>query len=125
MLHWVADGRRRGRRGAKVLLRWRHHVMRVGHYRWLAWIVPRVVVGGLIGAWTPRVRLSRRGRVVLDGHGDEIAVFTGRYRGDTECLRAKTGVRGWGFVAGGWGRLTVGVVAAVLERVGEVDVVLG
>lgn len=85
MLHWVADGGRRGRWGAKVLLRWRHHVVGVGHYRWLAGIVPWVVVG-LPGS--PRV-LSRGG-VILNGHGDEITVFTCRHRGDAECLRTKT-----------------------------------
>lgn len=73
-----------------MLLWWCHHVVRVGHYRWLARIVPWVVVGGLSGAWPTRVRLPRRRGVILDGHSDEIAVFTGCYRGDAECLRAKS-----------------------------------
>lgn len=118
MLHGVADRRWRGRWGAKVLLRWCHHVVRVGHYGWLARIVPGVVVGGLRGAWPTRVGLPGGRGVILDGHGDEIAVFTGCYRGDAECLGTKSGGRGRGFVSGGWGRLTVGVVTAVLERVG-------
>lgn len=122
MLHGVVDGRRRGRWGAEVLLRWRHHVVRVGHDRWLTRIVPGVVVGGLSRAWPARERVPR-GRVILDGHGDEIAVLTGRYRSDAECLGADGG-RGWGVVTCGRRRLTVGVVAAVLERVGEVNVVL-
>lgn len=100
-------------------------MVRVGHYRWLAGIVPGVVVRGLRGARPARMGLPRGRGVILDGHGDEIAVFTGRYRGDAECLRTKSGGRGRGFVSGGWGRLTVGVVAAVLERVGKVNVVLG
>lgn len=51
MLHWVADRRRWGRRGAEVLLRWCHHVMRVGHNRWLTRIVSRMVVWGLTRNW--------------------------------------------------------------------------
>lgn len=58
MLHGVADWRRRGWRGTEVLLRWCHHVVRVGHYRGLARIVPWVVVWGLSRAW-PRVGLPR------------------------------------------------------------------
>lgn len=99
-------------------------MVRVGHYRRLARVVPRVVVGGLAGAWPAGVLPRGRG-VILDGHSDEVAVFTGRYRGDAECLRAKTRGRGRGVMGGGWGRLTVGVVTTVLERVGEVYVVLG
>lgn len=76
MLHGVADRRRRGRWGAEVLLRWRHHVVSVGHDRWLARIVPRVVVGGLRGS-TGEGLTGGRGGVVLDGNGDEIAVFAG------------------------------------------------
>lgn len=60
MLHWVADRRRRGRWGAKVLLWWPHHVVRVGHNRWLARIVPRVVVWGLPRAWPTRKGLASR-----------------------------------------------------------------
>lgn len=123
MLHGVADGRRRGRRGTKVLLWWRHHVVRVGHYRGLTRIVPWMVVGRLTRAGS-RVWLTGGG-VVLNGHSDEIAVFTCCYRGDTECLRTKTGGRGRGVMSRGWGWLAVGVMAAVLERVGEVDVVFG
>lgn len=125
MLHGVTDRRRWGWWGAEVLLRWRHHVVRVGHYRWLARIVTGVVVGGLSGAWSARVGLPRGRGVILDGHSDEIAVFPGRYCGNAECLRTKSGSRGRGFVSCWWGRLTVGVVTAVLERVGEVNVVLG
>lgn len=99
-------------------------MVRVGHYRWLARIVPRVVVGGLSGAW-PRVGLPRGRGVILDGHSDEIAVFSSCYSGDAECLRAKTGVRRWCIMGAGRGRLTVGVMTAVLERVGEVNMVLG
>lgn len=106
-----------------MLLRWRHHVVRVGDYRWLARIVPRVVVGRLTRAWPTREGLPR-GRVILDGHGDEIAVLTGCHCGDAECFRTESG-RGRSFVSCRWGRLTVGVMTAVLERVGEVNVVLG
>lgn len=123
MLHGVADRRRRRRWGAKVLLRWRHHVVGVGDYRWLARIVPGMMVGRLSRAWPSRMGLPRR-RVILDGHSDEIAVLTGCYRGNAECLRTKS-VRWWGLVSCRWGRLTVGVMAAVLERVGEVNMVLG
>lgn len=121
MLHGVADWRRRRRWGPKVLLWWRHHVVRVSHYRGLARIVPWMVVGRLTRAWS-RVWLTRRG-VILNGHGDEIAVFACCYRGNAECLRTKT--RGWGraVMSRGRGWLTVGVMAAVLERVGEVNVV--
>lgn len=125
MLHGVADGRRRGRWGAEVLLRGCHHVVRVGHYRWLARIVPGVVVGWLCGAGPTRVGLPRGGGVILDGHGDEIAVLTSCYCGDAVRLRAKSGGLGRGFVWGGWRRLTIGVMTAVLERVGEVNMVLG
>lgn len=125
MLHGVADRRRRWRWGAKVLLWWCHHVVRVGHYRWLARILPRVVVGGLTWTWPTRVGLPRRRGVILDGHRDEIAVFTGGYCGNAECLRAKSGSRRRGFVTGGWGWLTIGVVTAVLKWVGEVNMVLG
>lgn len=56
MLHWVTDRRRWGRRRAKVLL-WGHHVVSVCHYRWLARIVPRVVMRGLTRARSTGVRL--------------------------------------------------------------------
>lgn len=70
--------------------------------------------------------LFPRGRgVILDGYGDEIAVFTGCYCGNAECLRAKSGGWGRGFVSRGRGRLTVGVMTAVLERAGEVNMVFG
>lgn len=124
MLHWVADRRRRRRRGTKVLLRWCHHVVRVGYNRWLARIVPRVVMWGLSGARPSSVRLPS-GRVILDGYGDKIAVFTSCYRGNAERLRAKSGGWGWGFMWGWWRRLTVWVVTTMLEWVGEVNVVLG
>lgn len=88
MLHGVTDRRRRGRWGAKVLLWWCHHVVRVGHYRGLARIVPWMVVGGLTRARS-RVRLTGGG-VILNGHSDQIAVFACRYRGDAERLRTKT-----------------------------------
>lgn len=42
--HGVIDGGR-GRRGSVVLLRWRHHVMRMGHDG-LTWIVSGVMVRG-------------------------------------------------------------------------------
>lgn len=125
MLHGVADRRRWGRWRAEVLLRWCHHVVRVGHYRRLARIVPGVVVGRLSRAWPARVGFPRGRGVILDGYCDEIAVFTGCYRGNTECLGAKSGGWGRGFMSSGWGRLTVGVMTAVLERVGEVDMVFG
>ncbi|KAF3859631.1 hypothetical protein F7725_022030 [Dissostichus mawsoni] len=41
MLHGVINGRWWGRRGAKVLLWWRHHVVGVGSYRRLTGIIPR------------------------------------------------------------------------------------
>lgn len=66
-----------------------------------------------------------RGGVVLDGHGDEITVLTCCYRGDAECLGTQTRVWGRAVVSGRRRWLTVGVVTTVLERVGEVDVVLG
>lgn len=121
MLHGVANRRRWRRWRAEVLLRWCHHVVGVRHYGWLAGIFPGVVVGWLSRAWPTRVGLPRGRGVILDRHGDEIAVFASCYRGDAECLR------GWGrgFVNGGRGRLAVGVVTAVLERVGEVNMVLG
>lgn len=99
-------------------------MVRVGHYRWLPRIVPRVVVRGLIRTWPTGMGLPG-GRVILNGDGDEIAVFTGCYRGDAECLRTES--RGWGrgIVRTGRGRLTVGVMTAVLERIGQVNVVLG
>lgn len=74
MLHGVADRRGWGRWGSKVLLWRRHHVVRVGHNGWLARIVPRMVVGGLRGS-TGEGLTRGSGGVVLDGHGDEIAVF--------------------------------------------------
>lgn len=98
-------------------------MVRVGHYRGLTRIVSRVVVWWLSGARPTREGLPR-GRVILDGHCDEIAVLAGRHRGDAECLGAESS-RGRGFVGCGRGRLTVGVVTAVLERVGQVNVVLG
>lgn len=74
MLHGVADRRGRGRWGSEVLLRRCHHVVRVRHDRWLARIVPGVVVGGLRGSAGEGLTRGSGG-VVLDGHGDEIAVF--------------------------------------------------
>lgn len=88
MLHGVADRWRWRRWGAKVLLRGCHHVVRVGHYRRLARIVPWVVVGGLTRAWPTRVGVPRRRGVILDGHSDEIAMLTSCYCGDAVRLRA-------------------------------------
>lgn len=122
MLHGVADRGRWGGRRAKMLLWWCHHVVGVRHYGWLPRIVPRVVVSGLRWAWPTWVGFSR-GRVILDGHSDEIAVFTSCYRGNAECLGAEG--RGRDIVAAGWWRLTVGVVAAVLKGIREVNVVFG
>lgn len=125
MLHWVGNGRRRGRRGTKMLLRWCHHMVRVRHYGRLARIVPGVVVGWLARAWPSREGLARGRGVILNGHSDEITVFTSCYRGNAECLRTQRRSRGRAFVSGGRWRLTVRIVAPVLERVGEMDMVLG
>lgn len=96
MLHGVIDRRGRGWWGAEVLLRWGHHVVSVGHHRGLTGIVPRVVVGWLAGPRTSRERLPR-GRVILNGHCDEIAMLAGRHCGDAKCLGAQ-GTGGRGFV---------------------------
>lgn len=104
------------------MLRWRHHVVRVRNHRRLAGVVPRVVVGGLPRAWAGREGLPG-GRVVVDGHRDEVAVFPSRHRGDAERLRPQGGGQR-AFV--GVGRLAIRVVAAVLQRAGwHVDVALG
>lgn len=124
MLHRVTNGGRRGRRRAKVMLRWRHHVVRVRNHRRLTWVVPRVVVGGLARTWAGREGLPG-GRIVVDGHRDEVAVFPSRHRGDAERLRPQGGGRRRAFVGVGR-RLAVRVVAAVLQRPGRhVDVALG
>lgn len=87
MLHGVTDRWRWWRWGSEVLLRSSHHVVRVGNHRWLARIV-WVVVWGLSRAWPARVGVPRR-RVILDGHGDEVAVLASCHCGDTESLGSK------------------------------------
>lgn len=119
VLHWVVDGGRGRRRRAIVLLRWRHHVVWVGHYR-LARVVPRVVMGRGSRAWAGWKGISRggggrRGRVVLDWHRDEVTVFTRGNRGDAECLLGQSSGthvsrRGRRGIVGGRWRLTIGVV---------------
>lgn len=90
VLHGVAKRRRRWRRGPVVLLlRWGHDVMRVGHHR-LAGVVSRVVVwewaGGSLWKW---VMWARVARVIVNGHGDEIAVLACGNSGYAEGLRGK------------------------------------
>lgn len=85
-LHGVAEWRWWWRwRTVMLLLTWRHDVERVGHHR-LAWVVMRRQ------AWGSRRkgftwRLNGVARVILDGHGDEVAVFTCSHSGYAECLR--------------------------------------
>lgn len=100
-------------------------MVRVRHYGRLARIVPGVVVGWLARAWPSREGLARGRGVILNGHSDEITVFTSCYCGNAECLRTQRRSRGRAFVSGGRWRLTVRIVAPVLERVGEMDMVLG
>lgn len=124
MWHLVTNGRWWGRWGTKVLLWGCHHVVRVGHYRRLSRIVSRVVVGGLTRNQSAGMGLPRGRRVVLNWHGDEIAVFSSSYCCYAECLRPHG--RGWrrSVMWVLWRWLTVGVMWAVLQGVGEVNMVL-
>lgn len=94
VLHGVTDGGRRRRR-AEVLLRRRcrrrHHVVGVRHHGRLARVVAGVVV------WWLAARVGRvpGGRVVLDGHSDEVAVLARGHCGDSESLGAEGGARRW------------------------------
>lgn len=67
-----------------LLLRWRHDVVRVGHHR-LAWVVMGWQTCGSL-----REGFTWRGngvaRVILDGHGDEVAVFARGHSGYAEGL---------------------------------------
>lgn len=107
--------------------RWRHHVVGVRHHGRLARVVTRVVVRRLT-AWVGGVP---GGRVVLDGHSDEVAVLARGHGGDAESLGAEGGARWRAVMRAGWRRPTVGVVGRVwvLMRVGvrtpQVHVVLG
>lgn len=124
VLHGVVDGWRGRRWRAIALLRWRHHVVGVGHYR-LTRVVPRVVVWGWSRARARRERVTGgrgggRTGVILDWHGDEVAACACSYRGDAEGLLGKRrcimGSRWW---------LTVGVMTPVLEGGREVPLGLG
>lgn len=121
VLHGVTDWRRGRRRRTEVLLGRGHHVVGVGHYRRLRRVVPGVVMGWLRGSGGV---LPGRGGVVLNGHRDQIAVLSSRDGGDSESLGAQS--RGWGWaVVSVRRRLAIRVVWPVLERVREVDMVLG
>lgn len=122
----MTDGGR-GRRGAVVLLRRRHHVMRMGH-NGLTWIVSRVMVRGRniarlgegVAGWS-----GARG-IVLDGNRDEVAVLPCGDGRDSEGLLSERA--GWSHVSGrlalrrseiivgGRGRLAVGVVSLMSQR---------
>lgn len=115
-----------------LLLRRRHHVVRVRNDR-LCGVLARMVVsrGQARGSLREGVACwgGRTGGVVLYGHGDEVAVLTCGHCGNAEGLLRKS-TRGSGQVrrrggegGGGGGRLPVGLVA--LERRWDQRVGLG
>lgn len=68
-----------------LLLRWRHDVVRMRYHRLACVVMRRQTWGSL------RERFTWRGhgvpRVILDWHGDEVAVFARGHSSYTERLR--------------------------------------
>lgn len=122
----MTDGRR-GRRGAVVLLRRRHHVMRMSHNR-LTWIVSRVMVRGrsIAGLGKGVTGWSGACGIILNGNCNEVAVLPSGDGRDAEGLLSERA--GWSHVSrrlalwrsevivGARGRLAVGVVSGMSQR---------
>lgn len=75
-----------------LLLRWRHDVVRVGHHCLACMVMRGKTWGSLREGFTWRG--NRVARVILDGHSDEVAVFTCSHSGYAERFRGQGSGRG-------------------------------